>query len=130
MKIAVPVMKDGQIDGHFGHCEFYKIFTISEQNQIQEVLTINSPQGCGCKSDIAYTLAENGVKLMLAGGIGNGAINVLNSQGINVVRGCAGNAAEVVSQYFAGLITDNGKSCNHHELGLHHDRGDGHVCSN
>jgi len=36
---------------------------------------------------------------MLAGGIGEGAINVLNQSGIKVVRGCSGIAAEVVEQY-------------------------------
>jgi len=32
MKIAVPVTKNNQIDDHFGHCEFYNVFTISENN--------------------------------------------------------------------------------------------------
>ena len=126
MKIAVPVTMNGQIDGHFGHCEFYNIFTISENNEIIETQTINSEQGCGCKSNIAYTLADNGVTIMLAGGIGGGAINVLNSAGIEVIRGCSGNANEVAKQYIAGLVEDSGANCQQHEH--HHEHGDGHVC--
>ena len=34
MKIAVPVTKENQIDSHFGHCESYGVFTISDKNEI------------------------------------------------------------------------------------------------
>jgi predicted Fe-Mo cluster-binding NifX family protein len=96
MKIAVPVTKENQIDGHFGHCESYGVFTISDKNEIAEKKSVESPQGCGCKSDIASVLASDGVTIMLAGGIGGDAINVLNNSGIEVVRGCSGDATEVV----------------------------------
>lgn len=131
MKIAVPVTKDNNIDGHFGHCESYGVYTISETNEIKEVKKVDSLQGCGCKSDIASVLASDGVSVMLAGGIGGGAINVLNSNGIEVIRGCAGNANEVVKLYLSGLVTDSGSSCNHHEA--HHQNGQrhehGHTCN-
>jgi predicted Fe-Mo cluster-binding NifX family protein len=128
MKIAVPVTKSNQIDDHFGHCEFYGVYTISEKNEIIDVQTIKSEQGCGCKSNIANVLAEKGVKIMLAGGIGGGAINVLNNSGIKVVRGCSGNAADIVTLYVAGKINDSGESCSQHEN--HKEDGLGHVCNN
>jgi predicted Fe-Mo cluster-binding NifX family protein len=53
MKIAVPVTSDNRIDSHFGHCELYGVYTISEKNEITGVKTIKSQPGCGCKSDIA-----------------------------------------------------------------------------
>jgi len=52
---------------------------------------------------------------MLAGGIGGGAINVLNNSGIEVIRGCAGDATEVVKLYLSGLVEDSGSSCHQHE---------------
>lgn len=122
MKIAVPVTSSNQIDGHFGHCEFYNLYTISEKNEIVETQRMDSPQGCGCKSNIASVLAEAGVKIMLAGGIGNGAINVLNRNGIEVIRGCSGTAEEVVKLFVEGQVSDSGSSCSHtHE--------DGHTCN-
>jgi len=133
MKIAVPVTKNNQIDDHFGHCEFYNVFTISETNEIVDVQTLKSEQGCGCKSNIASTLSQNGVTIMLAGGIGGGAINVLNNAGIEVVRGCSGNAAEIVKQFIAGLVVDSGSSCqqheHHHGEGHGHGHEHGHVCN-
>jgi predicted Fe-Mo cluster-binding NifX family protein len=121
MKIAVPVTTDNQIDGHFGHCDSYGIFTISDNNEITEIKKVESPQGCGCKSDIASVLATDGVSLMLAGGIGGGAINVLNNSGIEVIRGCAGDATEVVKLFLSGLVEDSGSSCRAHEA--HHEHG-------
>jgi len=115
MKIAVPVTRFNQIDNHFGHCEFYKIFTVSEEKEIKNVETLKSEQGCGCKSNIAGVLAQMGVTVMLAGGIGNGAINVLNNAGIEVIRGCSGDSYEVVNQFANGLIMDSGISCQQHE---------------
>jgi len=125
MKIAVPVTKENQIDSHFGHCESYGVFTISEKNDISRIESVKSPQGCGCKSDIASVLASDGVTVMLAGGIGGGAINVLNNSGIEVIRGCSGDATEVVRLYLKGLVEDSGSSCHQHEA--HHQ--DGHQCS-
>jgi predicted Fe-Mo cluster-binding NifX family protein len=122
IKIAVPITKENQIDGHFGHCESYGVFTVSDNNEIAEVRKVESPQGCGCKSDIASVLASDGVTLMLAGGIGAGAINVLNNSGIEVIRGCSGNASEVVKLYLSGLVKDSGSSCHQHEV--HHQQGD------
>jgi len=126
MKIAIPVTRENRVDDHFGHCEFYGVYTISEKNEIVDVQTIKSEQGCGCKSNIAGVLANQGVTIMLAGGIGGGAINVLNQWGIDVVRGCSGNAAEIVKEYVSGNLTDSGESCHQHEQ----HQGEGHQCSN
>jgi len=129
MKIAVPVTSDNQIDGHFGHCESYSVFTITDKREIAEKKSVQSPQGCGCKSDIASVLAADGVSIMLAGGIGGGAINVLNGSGIEVIRGCSGDATEVVKLFLKGLVEDSGSSCHQHEA--HHGSGHdhGHQCS-
>jgi len=126
MKIAVPTKEGNQIDNHFGHCEFYTIFIISDDNKIIAETVLESPQGCGCKSNIAYDLAAMDVKIMLAGGIGDGAINKLKSQGIEVVRNCKGDVHELVEDYLKGDLKDGGSSCAAH---ADHAHSDGHVCS-
>ncbi|MCX6256365.1 MAG: dinitrogenase iron-molybdenum cofactor biosynthesis protein [Bacteroidia bacterium] len=127
MKIAIPVTRGNQVDDHFGHCEFYGVYTISEKNEIVDVQFLKSEQGCGCKSNIAGVLSEQGVTTMLAGGIGGGAINVLNQWGIQVIRGCSGNAADLVKQFIEGRISDSGESCSLHQE--HHGQGNGQQCN-
>lgn len=117
MKIAVPT-KEGVVDSHFGHCDHYTIFTVNEGKvTMRDILP--SPQGCGCKSGNVHVLSRIGVKVMLAGNMGNGALNVLQSNGIEVIRGCSGNVEELVAAYLAGDVKDNGEMCDHHECGNH-----------
>lgn len=113
MKIAVPT-RESVVDSHFGHCESYSIFTIDDNKKISSVESLPSPQGCGCKSNIAGVLEEMGVKVMLAGNMGTGAVNVLTSHNIEVYRGCAGDVRQVVEQFLAGNIQDSGTNCEHH----------------
>jgi predicted Fe-Mo cluster-binding NifX family protein len=114
MKIALP-SRMNQIDEHFGHCEHFTVFTIDGQKKIIAEEKIASPAGCGCKSNIAQTLAEQGVKLMLAGNMGQGAVNVLNSHGIDVLRGCCGDVKVVAESWLSGKLIDSGISCAQHE---------------
>jgi len=123
MKIAVPTKQDNQIDDHFGHCEFYNIFLISDNNEIIAETILESPKGCGCKSNIASDLAQMDVRIMLAGGIGDGAVNKLAFQNIQVIRNCKGDVHQLVKDYLAGNIQDGGSNC------ASHAHEEGHVCS-
>jgi predicted Fe-Mo cluster-binding NifX family protein len=113
MKIAIPATKENTVDTHFGHCENYQIYAISENKEITGIQFLDAPCTCGCKSNIASTLQAMGVTVMLAGGIGQGAINVLNSAGIDVIRGCSGNIETLVNDYIKGNISDSGNTCGH-----------------
>ena len=124
-KIAIPVNESNQIEDHFGQCNFYGVFTVSDNNEVQKIESIESEKGCGCKSNIASVLAENGVSVMLAGGIGTGAINVLNNNNIEVIKGCSGNIEDIVNKYLKGEIIDSGESCSGHG----HQHGQEHSCS-
>ena len=117
MKIAVPT-RNNMVDEHFGHCDHYTVFTI-ENNDIAKSEVIESPQGCGCKSNIASVLKDLGVELMLAGNIGGGAINMLSNSGISVVRGCDGDVVSLVQEYLNGELIDSGISCQQHEQHSH-----------
>ncbi len=114
MKIAIPT-RNQSVDDHFGHCEYYTIFTISEDKQIADRETQASPEGCGCKSNIAGVLEEKGVSLLLAGNMGEGAKNVLEAHHIQVIRGCSGLVEAVVKDWLQGKIKDSGEPCNHHD---------------
>ena len=122
MKIAIPT-RENAVDNHFGHCEYYTILTVGQDNQILSSETIPSPQGCGCKSNIAGELENMGVSVMLAGNMGQGALNVLTTHHIKVIRGCSGNILDVATDYLNGKLTDSGVGCSSHE---HHHECHGH----
>ena len=128
-KIALPT-RNGAVDDHFGHCECYTIFTLDADRRIAGRQTLPAAEGCGCKSDIAPRLHAMGVDVMLAGNMGDGAKNVLQRNGIAVIRGCHGPVEEVVAASLAGRLADSGDACaRHHEGGCpeHHGTTGWHL---
>lgn len=118
MKIALP-SRNNIIDSHFGHCEYFTVITAEDCKIVNQEI-VSSPEGCGCKSNIASVLADMGVTLMLAGNMGDGAVRVLKSSGIDVVRGCAGNVNDVALAWLSGSIKDSGDSCHEHDHECQH----------
>ncbi|HEY1406709.1 MAG TPA: NifB/NifX family molybdenum-iron cluster-binding protein [Spirochaetota bacterium] len=119
MKIAIP-SADSRVDNHFGHCKYFTVFTIDDNRSISAETIIPSPAGCGCKSNIAQTLSALGVQLMLAGNMGQGAVNVLKRNGIDVIRGCSGDVKLLAQNWLNGNVADTGETCDDH----------GHDCHN
>lgn len=117
MKIALPT-RDGNIDDHFGHCAYFTIAEVVNGEVIHKE-ELESPEGCGCKSNIAPDLARKGVRLLLGGNMGDGAKQVLNSNGIKIIRGCSGPVDQVLEDYIAGKLEDNQQACDHHDCGNH-----------
>jgi predicted Fe-Mo cluster-binding NifX family protein len=118
MKVALP-SNQNMVDSHFGHCEYFTVFTVNANKEIIAEDTIQSPVGCGCKSNIAQTLSQIGVKFMLAGNMGEGAVHVLSSHGIKVLRGCSGDMKMVVKNWLAGTLIDSEVVCQEHQQGCH-----------
>jgi len=84
--IAVPSAMPGGLDAamgmHFGHCDIYTLVEI-EENVVKNVSTLeNVPhQQGGCMAPVQH-LASNGVKKILAGGMGMRPLMGFNQMGI------------------------------------------------
>lgn len=122
MKIAIPT-KNNQVDDHFGHCEYFTVVTL-EDKKVIESQKVESGNTCGCKSNIANTLKEQGVSVLLAGQMGQGAISKINNAGISVIGGCKGEINDLVKDYLDGKVKDNLVIC------PPHDHEHGHQCNN
>lgn len=112
MKIAVPA-REGLVDEHFGHCKEFLVFRVEGQSLVAEA-AVPSPEGCGCKSGVAATLAAAGVTHLVAGNMGEGAVRVLGSHGIAVVRGASGEARAAAESFARGEFVDSGIGCADH----------------
>lgn len=120
-KIAIPT-RDNVVDDHFGHCDHYTVFSVDDNKNVIGSEHLDSPQGCGCKSNIASVMQEMGITIMLAGNMGMGAFNKLTMHGISVVRGCHGNIEDVLKAYLDGSIADSAESCSHHDCADHEEK--------
>jgi predicted Fe-Mo cluster-binding NifX family protein len=113
MKIAIPVINDNVINGHFGKSDKFNIYTINN-GEIESVKTIPSFEGSGCKSGIAGVLAVEGVTKVLVSGIGGGSTNKLMASGIEIIRGCTGSPKENIERLVKGELTDGESTCDKH----------------
>ncbi len=119
MKIAVPT-RDGMVDAHFGHCAYFSVFAVEDGKIVAED-RLEAPEECGCKSGIAGELARKGVTKLVAGNIGEGAVRVLSSFGIETLRGASGTTRSAVEDYLAGTPFAGGANCRDHHEGCAHD---------
>ena len=121
LKIAIPT-RENLVDDHFGHCDHYTVFTVGDDKNVISSERLDSPQGCGCKSNIASIMQDMGITVMLAGNMGMGAFNKLAAHGISTVRGCHGNVNDVLAAYLNGTLTDSAEVCDHHDCGNHDEQ--------
>ncbi|MDD3213559.1 MAG: NifB/NifX family molybdenum-iron cluster-binding protein [Eubacteriales bacterium] len=110
MKIAVACMGT-QVAQHFGHCENFRIFT-SENRAIATETNIANP---GHKPGfLPNFLGDLGVEVIIAGGMGGGAVDIFNERNIEVIVGAEGNARDAVTAYLNGELKSTGSVCHEH----------------
>ena len=119
LKLAVPT-RAGQVDEHFGHCEAFTIYSISDEKTVLGQERFTPPPVCGCKSNLIPTLVDMGVSVLVAGNMGEGAVARLGQAGIKVFRGAKGDVAEAVQAWLNGTLVDNKLVCLEH--------AEGHEC--
>ena len=114
MKIAVA-SEQQNVATHFGHCENFNIFDVENGKIVKSEIVANPGHKPGF---LPVFLNEIGVKVVISGGMGAGAIDIFNEKKIDVITGAKGNVVEVVTKFLAGNLTSTGSVCHNHE---HHN---------
>lgn len=115
MKIAVAYDEDGSVFQHFGHTEHFKIYEFGDSG-LANTMVIGT-NGTGHEA-MAGFLAKGDVKVLICGGVGEGAMNALIEEGILVVPGVSGDADTAVADFLKGILqTDMTPNCDHHDSG-------------
>lgn len=111
MKIAVTY-DNGNIFQHFGKTENFKVYEV-EDNQVVSSEVIGS-NGTG-HGALAGLLSEQGVDVLICGGIGGGAQAALAEAGVELCSGAEGDVDAAVEAYLNGTLTSAGATCDHHD---------------
>ena len=79
---------------------------------------------------LAGLLAEQGISVLICGGIGGGAQSALAEAGIELCSGAQGDADAAVEAYLKGEQVSTGVNCDHHHEEGHScgSHEDGHSC--
>ena len=124
MKIAVTY-DNGNIFQHFGKTENFKVYEVEDNKVVSSEVIGSNGTGHGA---LAGLLSEQGVDVLICGGIGGGAQAALAEAGIKLYGGVSGDADAAVSALLSGnLGYDPNVHCDHHD----HEHGEaGHTCGN
>ncbi len=112
MKIAIP-LADGKLAMHFGHCEVFAFLDVDPEGKkiLKREDVVPPPHQPGL---LPPWLAEKGVTLIIAGGMGERAQALFAERKVQVVVGAySATPEEIIADYLAGTIRLGGNACDH-----------------
>ena len=112
MKYAVPV-SGGVVAMHFGHCEQFALFDVDEaKKEIVRKETVASP---GHQPGLLPVwLAEQGVSVVIASGMGSRAQNLFRENRIAVaINALESDPEKAVLSYLGGTLAVGDDVCDH-----------------
>ncbi|MBN2778769.1 MAG: ATPase [Bacteroidales bacterium] len=115
--IAIP-MENGNLCAHFGHCQYFAIVKV-ENSQVVDIKELAPPEHV--PGLYPRWVAGFGATDVIAGGMGQKAIELFNQQNINAFVGAPiKGAKELVEDFINNRLSLTANYCNHdhgHEHG-------------
>jgi len=112
MKIAIP-LANGKLAMHFGHCERFALIDVDADTKkiIKSDEVTPPPHEPGL---LPKWLAEHGVNLIIAGGMGQRALMLFAENNIQVIVGaCSESPEKLIDDYFSETLQLTGNVCDH-----------------
>ena len=113
MRILIPVVQ-GKVSGHFGHCEKFAVFEgDAGAGTVEPVSELTPPEHV--PGLLPRWLIAQGADVLLCGGIGRRALDLLREGGVEVVSGLGPEPPEAAAAaYVRGeLAAAAGGVCGH-----------------
>lgn len=112
MRIAMPVA-DGKLAIHFGHAPSFAILDIDAASK-KIVKREDIPAPPHAPGLLPPWMAERGVTLVIAGGMGARAIDLFAQQHIQVILGAPAETPEkILADYLGGILQTSSNPCDH-----------------
>ncbi|MBN1126696.1 MAG: P-loop NTPase, partial [Sedimentisphaerales bacterium] len=112
MRIAIPLAQ-GNLSLHFGHCDQFAVFETNADNKT--IVTRNDETPPAHEPGILPKwLHGMGVNVIIAGGMGQRALQLFAQNSIQVIIGAKdGTPEELVSAYLQNNLETGGNICDH-----------------
>lgn len=112
MKIAIPTTDD-KLNSHFGHCKAFTFFEVDfDKKEVLNKTVLEAPRHE--PGVLPRFLKEEGVKTIIAGGMGNNAISLFKQYEIDVIVGAPiKNSDQIIKEYLEGTLESIENLCDH-----------------
>jgi len=112
MRLAIPVT-EGRVAAHFGHCSHFALFDVDEATKAIVKRGIISSPGHQ-PGFLPAWLAEEGISVVIASGMGSRAQALFSENRIEVVIGALDEDPEkAVLDYIKGELATGANICDH-----------------
>ncbi len=113
MKIAIPA-ENGLLCPHFGRCQQVAFVDVDPKSgEINTVEYYSMPEHA--PGVFPKFVAQKGAEIVLAGGMGPQAVDILSQLGVKVIVGCPVESPQnLATMYVNGELTPNDNTCDHH----------------
>jgi len=93
---------DGEVSVHFGRCPFFLLAEASGKMVTISRVLPNPHVGAHQPGNAPRFVRDIGADVIIAGGMGSGAVEMFNRFGIDVATGVTGSVATVLGTYVRG----------------------------
>ena len=104
MNFAIP-LADGKLTAHFGHCQEFALIEVKDNQITNKQILVPPPHEPGV---LPKWLNEQGANVVIAGGMGQRAIALLNEVGIKVLTGAPVETPESLVERFLNSTLETG----------------------
>lgn len=109
--IAIPVNDNDVLDSHFGHCKFFALVTVKDGEIVSEEKIVPPPHEPGV---LPKFLAEKGVTDIIAGGMGQKAIQLFQANNVNAFVGAPQlSIKELIEGFIKETLNFTANYCDH-----------------
>ena len=109
-KFAIPTLNE-KLTAHFGHCEKFAIVDVEDNNIVNEEFLVPPVHQPGVYPKF---LADQGVHVIIAGGMGQKAQDLFANNNIEVCMGVQeGTPAQLVTNYLNSELNTGHNLCDH-----------------
>ena len=107
MKVAIST-DNGFVSEHFGRCPLFTIIQIQDNKVVDKKVIDNPGHHPGFLPEF---LKEQGVSVIIAGGMGQRAQMLFDESGIKTIMGASGKVDEIIDKLVAGTLKGGESLC-------------------
>ena len=119
MRIAVCINFDTEyVFAHFGQTEYMKIYDVDDNKNIVNQVIVST--GGASHHELVYFLLEEEADVVICGGLGDHAMELMKENDIKVYNGIEMKADEAVALLLEDKLKPNPQAIHHCSCGHHH----------